>query len=500
MKMNSKLISLFWLIGIIFMVNLLSRDFFIRLDTTEDGIYTLSRATKDILNNLEEPVTVSAYFTKGLPPQYGKTLTDFEDLLKEYSTRSGGMVNFEFFNPNEDEQLEQQAVQSGIQPLLINAREKDEVVQKKAFMGATITQGDLVDIIPFISPGSPMEYNLTTSIKKVSVAEKPSIGIIQGHGEPGFNQIGQIYQSLSILYDIEEVDLNTTIPTRHRAVLLLNPSDTIMPDEFNVLDGYLSSGGKLAVAFNAVQGNFQSVQGEEVTTGISDWLSSKGLNITKGFLLDASCGSIGVQQRQGFFTVNTQVEFPFFPRVTEFPEHPITQGIDQLIFPFVSPINFVGDSLMKFTPILQSSPKSAIQNLPVYFDVQRNWTASDFPLGSTVFGGVLEGDFGGNGINSQMVVITDGDFPIAEGASNSNADNFNLLVNSIDWLSDDTGLIDLRTKGVASRPIEEMEDGKRSTLKWMNFLLPLALVLVFGLYRNRRNKMIRNKRLQESYI
>ena len=133
--MNSKLISLLWIIGIILMINLLSRDFFVRLDATEDNIYTLSRATRDILNNLEEPVTVSAYFTKDLPPQYGKTLTDFEDLLKEYSTRSGGLVNYEFFNPNESEELEQQAVQNGIQPLLINAREKDEVVQKKSIYG-----------------------------------------------------------------------------------------------------------------------------------------------------------------------------------------------------------------------------------------------------------------------------------------------------------------------------------------------------------------------------
>jgi gliding-associated putative ABC transporter substrate-binding component GldG len=488
-----------WIIGIIFMINLLSRDFFVRMDATEDNMYTLSPATKNILNNLEEPVTVSAYFTKGLPPQYNKTLTDFEDLLKEYSTRSGGLVNYEFFNPNENEELEQQAVQNGIQPLLINAREKDEVVQKKAYMGATITQGEQVDLIPFISPGSPMEYNLTTSIKKVSVAEKPSIGIVQGHGEPAFNQIGQIYQSLSILYDIEEVKLDNPIPTRLRTVLLLNPVDSILDEAFNILDQYLESGGKLCIAFNAVQGNFQTVQGEAVNNGVSGWLASKGVNVTNGFVLDASCGSIGVQQKQGFFTVNSQVEFPYFPRVTSFPEHPITQGIDQIVFPFASPINFSGDSLLRFTSILETSANSAIQNLPVYFDVQRKWNSSDFPMGATTLGAVIEGDFGNNGINAQMVVFTDGDFPIAEGASKANADNFNLLVNAIDWLSDDTGLIDLRTKGVASRPIEEIEDGKKSTLKWLNFLLPLALVLAFGLYRNRKNKIIRNRRMQESY-
>jgi len=73
------------------------------------------------------------------------------------------------------------------------------------------------------------------------------------------------------------------------------------------------------------------------------------------------------------------------------------------------------------------------------------------------------------------------------------------MVNSIDWLSDDTGLIDLRTKGVASRPIEEIEEGQRSFYKWMNFLLPIALIIFYGIYRMQRKRSIRSKRMQERY-
>ena len=498
--MNKNLTTILWTIGIIVMVNLLSRQFFFRFDTTKDKTYTLSKATKDILSDLDEPITVSAYFTSSLPPQYSKTIADFRDLLTEYSTRSRGMVNYEFFDPNEDPMVEQEAVQNGIQPLLINVREKDEVVQKKAFMGAILTLGESREIMPFVAPGGPMEYELTTSIKKLSIADKPTIGFVSGHGEPPVAQLGQVYNALSVLYGVESVDLSEDIPTRHRVVILLNPIDSLTNDEFEKLDNYLENGGKLCIAYNSVTGNFQTVQGEAINTGVGTWLNTKGINIPASFVLDASCSSIGVQQRQGFFNITSQVQFPYFPLVNKFEEHPITQGLDQIGFQFVSPVEFTPQGDLSFTPIVKSSENSAIQPLPVFFDVQRRWTDTDFPVGSVTIAGVVEGDFGGNGVTSQMVIFSDGDFPMGQGGGGSNADNFSLLVNSIDWLADDTGLIDLRTKGVVSRPIEELEDGRKSFLKWLNFGLPLALVAALGMVRHQQRRNIRMKRMSERYV
>jgi hypothetical protein len=74
------------------------------------------------------------------------------------------------------------------------------------------------------------------------------------------------------------------------------------------------------------------------------------------------------------------------------------------------------------------------------------------------------------------------------------------MVNSIDWLSDDTGLIELRTKGVSSRPIDELEDGRRSFLKYLNFLLPIALILVYGFIRGQKSKNMRLRRMQERWV
>ena len=69
--------------GIVLLLNVLSRQLFFRIDLTEGKQYTLSNATKNILRNLEDPVTVKAYFSKDLPANVAKTKKDFQEMLVE---------------------------------------------------------------------------------------------------------------------------------------------------------------------------------------------------------------------------------------------------------------------------------------------------------------------------------------------------------------------------------------------------------------------------------
>ena len=497
--MKKSTISILLIAGILLLINVLSKEFFFRIDTTADGLYTLSEATKNVLNELEEPITVNGYFTADLPPQYSKNLDDFKDILKEYNRRSGGMVNYEFVDPNESPEKEQEAAQNGIQPLLINVREKDELTQKRAFMGAVLKAGEAQEILPFIEPEGPMEYQLTKAIKKLSVLDKSAIGLITGHGELSTSEISEIYQELSVLYDIETIDLTSGgIPLRLKTVVMLRPQDSIPDDHFSILDNYLGNGGNVCIAVNAVDGNFQTAQGSESRNRVSEWLSAKGISLKKDFVMDAQCGMISVQQQQRNFSFQSQVQFPYFPAVSQFVEHPITKGIDQVVFPFASSIENTGTNTL--TPIVTTSNRTRSENPPVYFDVQRKWRESDFPEGTKTIGAIIEGDLVGTGSSGKIVLYSDADFVISQGRGRkTNADNFSLLVNSVDWLSDDTGLIDLRTKGVASRPIEEMEESKTTMYKWGNFSVPIILVLLLGVYRNQRNRNIKIKRMMTRY-
>ncbi len=487
------------IVGILLFLNLLSREFFFRIDATKDKQYTLSNATKDILKNQDEPVSITAYFTKNLPAQYAKNYTDLRDLLIEYNTRSKGMVDYEFLDPNSDPELEQEAAQNGISPLLINVREKDEVAQKKAFMGAIVSSGEQTDVINYFPPGGAVEYQLTTAMKKVVAIEKPTIGIAQGYGCTPYQNLQDLTRSLSILYNVTPVNLDPEeiINPANKCIVIINPSDTIPGGVFSRLDEYMSTGGNVAVAYNNVTGDFQSMQGSEVHTGISTWLSSKGLTVNKDFVIDASAASVTVQQRQGFFTVNSQVEFPYFPMVKSFGDHPITKGIEQVAFQMASSMSFNPDGDYDFTPIVSTSNKSGVRPAPTFFNIEQQWRQSDFTSGSQTIGGVLTDP--NNDIAGEVVVFSDADFVLGAQSRGQTPDNISLFSNAVDYLSDDTGLIDLRTKGVASRPIKEMEEAQITTTKWVNFLLPILLVIIVGIIRYQRNQRQRLRRMAQNF-
>ncbi len=497
---NNRSVSILLIAAIVILINILGNRYFVRLDLTKDKQYTLSNATKNILKDLEDPITVTAYFSDELPPDIQKTKQDFREMLTEYATRSKQMVNYEFINPSEDPQLEQQLLQQGIQPVMINVREKDQMKQQKAYLAATINLGEQQEVIPFIQPGAGMEYSLTTNIKKLAASDKPYVGLIAGHGEPAVNELSQLYQSLAVLYNVETINLTTepTIADRYATIIWIRPTDTIPPTSFDKVDGFLRRGGNLLIAFNKVDGDFSTSQGKSVNIGMSLWLRNKNIEVEDAFVIDASCGQVTVQQRQGAFTFNTPVQFPYLPLVNQFKGHPITEGLEQVILQFVSPVRFLGDSTKVFTSFLESSEKAGIARNPVFFDVQRQWTENDFPMSNISVAGLVEGTFGGSS-PSKLIVFGDGDFPIS-GQRGTSPDNISLLSNAVDFLSDDTGLVELRTKGAVTRPIKDLEDGKRNFYKYLNFLAPILLIIIYGFIRSQQKRNLRLKRREQSYV
>ncbi len=256
----------------------------------------------------------------------------------------------------------------------------------------------------------------------------------------------------------------------------------------------------LFIAMNRVKGDFTTVQGTSLETGLETWLSNKGLMVENNFVVDASCGKISV--RQGNFPFPVQINFPYFPAISKFADHPITKGLEQIMFPFASSITYTGDTSNYFLPLAMTSDKSGTLSTPLYFDVQKKWSGNDFPLKGITVGALLQGNLVGNQ-HQALSVFSNGQFPVngeGQNAQQIAPDNVNLMVNSIDWLSDDTGLIDLRTKGVTSRPLDQIEDGRKLFLKWLNFLLPLFLILIYGIIRMQRRRNLRVKRMQEGYI
>lgn len=501
---NKLYISILLVAAIVVIANLISQNFFLRLDFSQNGQYTLSKATKDLLKNLPEPVTVKAYFSEDLPPYIEKVKKDFKEMLIEYHNRSKGMLVYEFINPGEKESLEQDAVQSGIQPVMINVTQKDQEKQVKAYLGAVISMGERKEVIPLIQSGNALEYSISKAIKKLSIKDKPTIGLLQGNGEPTLQEIIQVYNELSVLYNIEPLTITdtTTIPEKMKSIIIIRPKDTIPQRYFTQLDNFLSKGGRLFVAYSRVNANLQTASGAALNTGLENWLKAKGITISDNVVVDASCSAVQVVQKQAGFQMVSNMQFPYIPIIKSFAKHPISGSLEAVVMPFASSLEFSGDNSKKFTALAFTSDKSGVEMLPVYFNLQRQWTDADFLKKNVIVAATVEGKFAGD-IESKMVVIGDGDF-IVNGNQNQsqqlNPDNINLMANSIDWLSDDTGLIGLRTKSVTARPIEQLSDATRATLKWLNFLLPIFLVIAYGFFRAQMNRNKRIKRMEESYV
>ena len=488
------------IVGIVVLVNILASDFSVRFDVTEDKRYTLSDATRNIITNLNQPVTITAYFSEELPQRISKTKENFRDLLIEYSQRSDGMVNYEFINPSEDERTEQKIVrQEGIQPAMVNVRKKDQVKQQKVYMGAVIRMGSDKEVLPFIQPGTAMEYNISSNIKKLATTEKPFVGILQGHGEPSLQNLGSARQSMNVLYKVETVELTDTanVLQKYNTLAVLAPTDSFPDNHLQQLDRFLARGGKLFVGLNRVKGDFRRAQGSAVSTGLETWLEEKGIRVNKNFLVDANCQRVSVQQPNSPFQFS--VEFPYLPIVSNFPEHPITKGLEAVSMRFASTLDFVGDTTLNYMPLAKSSKKSGTQSPPLMFNIQKSWNESDFPLSNLTIAAALKGNITGNG-SSEMVVVGDGDFPVTQRNQQGNRDNISFMVNAIDWLSDETGLMDLRTKGITSRPLEQIKDSKKAFLKYFNFLLPMILIIGFGIFRFQHKRILRIKRMEAEYV
>ncbi len=503
MKKGNIILQLLVIVAIIIVANLISNQLYFRLDFTEDNRYTFSEATKNVVKDLDGVVTVKAYFSEDLPAQLLKTKQDFEDQLIEYENQSGGNVVYEFVSPNENEELEQEAQQQGVRPVMINVTESDKVQQMRAYLGAVLKMDDRTEVIPLIQPGTAMEYNLTTAIKKISILDKPKVGLIQGYGAPPLQAFPQLMEQLSVLYDVEPfyISDSTQIPGYYRSLIWMGVNDTINPIEFRKLDQYLNQGGGILVGYSAVQGDMQQgMFSSSGKIGIQSWLSSKGLDLKSNFVVDANCASVTIQQRQGFFTINSQVEFPYFPIVSDFEDHPITGGLESVVFQFASSISFNStDTASSQIPLIYSSDNTDVVEPPAYIDIQKKWTQNDFTADPQILAAGLEGVGGGLG---KLVLVSNGSFCVngtGQQPQQINQDNVSLAANAVDWLSDDTGLIDLRTKGITNRPLDQIEDGTRNLLKYGNVLAPVLLILIYAFVRKSQSNRKRQRWMQGNF-
>lgn len=501
-KRGTSLIALLLALGIGILANLLAQRYKFRIDLTSDKRYTLNHATLDLLQRLPETVTVTAYFTKDLPPEMAVVRQDFMDLLVEYANRSGGKLVFEFVDPGSTPEVAAKVVEEGVRPLLAQTRAKDRSENIQVLMGATVRMADRKAVIPAFQKGPGMEWTLTSALAQLLTVEKPLIGVLQGHQEPSLQALDELAAQLNAQYDVEATAIYDSFPINERftSLLIIDPKDSMPAQHLRRIDEYMAKGHGVVLAYSAIASDFgMAPKAEMRDIGIAPWLSAHGLSIGPGAVVDQQCGQIGVVQA----TVQSPValDFPFYPLISKFGDHPIDHGLDLVMFQFASPVHFIGDTArVRFTQVVSSSTKSGVVNVPLTIVPTKTWADTDFPLGPQTLGAALEPRDSSKG---RLVVFSNGSF--CTGKQNGRTTrlpkgNLDLMVNATDWVTHHTALLSMRGKEKDYRPIKDPGEAARTTLKWLNLLLPPGLVLLYGLMRRQWRRRQRKQRMKPGHV
>ena len=160
---------------VIILINIVGITLFFRVDLTKDKKYSLSKASREVVSTLSDPLTIKVFFTKNLPAPHNNTERYLHDILEEYSATGKNFFNYSFHNvtsekagiaeANKNQQL---AGDYGISPVEIRTVENDELKFKKAYMGLVIIHGDMIETLPAITSTEGLEYKLTTAIQKLN--------------------------------------------------------------------------------------------------------------------------------------------------------------------------------------------------------------------------------------------------------------------------------------------------------------------------------------------
>ncbi|MBI3180780.1 MAG: GldG family protein [Myxococcales bacterium] len=515
--------------GSLVLLNLVSLRTFARFDLTKEGMYTLSKASKDTMASLEDAVTVSAYFTGELPPPYSSNARYVRDLLEEFRAASKGKLSFEFIDPMSQEtekdkeakremkrdifgrvfreptSVEKELSSLGVQPVEIRVVEDDQMQTKRAYMGLVIRHQEQREVIPVVQSVSGLEYDLTSLIRKLTRTKTPVIGILQGHEGPKLEEkLGRLHTVLSQTYAVRPVDLagKDKVEDDIDALWVIGPKTALQANELRAIDQFLMNGKGAAFFLDSLQvslRNFETAQPEHGLTGL---LSSYGVTVGDKLVADVQSAQLNVEERRGFMVVSMPVPFPFIPMLQRLEgDSPISKGLGGVTMPFVTVVSAAASEGRQSSVLARSSPRSWLESKPFNVDPRRDWRSetittngpydlmvqvsgklrSHFAAEATTSGSASQPVLAESQGEARLLVVGGSSFLWDEFLSRPNQA---LAANIADWLLLDPALLAMRNRGLSGAPLKpEVSDGTRNGVKFGNALgVPLALV-GFGLLR-----------------
>ncbi|MBO4586334.1 MAG: gliding motility-associated ABC transporter substrate-binding protein GldG [Bacteroidales bacterium] len=386
-----------------------------------------------------------------------------------------------------------------------------------------------------------LEYVLTSSIRSLSHGKRQSIGFLQGQGELSGGVLYDIQRALQEFYSLEYVTIDGQIQslTAHHQngkdssyrfvnkfdlLIVAKPTEAFSEKDLFILDQYVMYGGKVLWLIDPLNAEMDSLasRGMMLSTryplGLDEMLFTYGVRINPNVLMDIRCRPIPLPV--GIVGDKPQYRFCpwfYFPEIVPLSEHPIVRNLDLVKTDFVSSIDLIDNDIKK-TVLLTTSEYTRVKNAPAMIDLndakvepdQRLYNKSHLPIAV-----LLEGEFKSPWRNrltpeileaesigyrekskpTKMIVISDGDiiknrfdadkefaYPVGyDSYTRTLYANKELLLNAVNYLVGDDGLMDSRSRNITLRKLDENKvREKKGFYQMLNIALPLLLLALAG--------------------
>jgi len=388
-----------------------------------------------------------------------------------------------------------------------------------------------------------LEFNLANAIQKLSISNKPKVAFIEGHGELSLLETADIAYSLQEYYSVERISIdgklnslnerkeseigNIVVRNKFDAIIIAKPDSTFSEKDKFIIDQYIMRGGNVLWLVDPVFASMDSIEFSSSTVGIineinlNDQLFHYGVRLNTNLVMDLSALPIPI--RTGEIGGSPQIDFfPwfYFPLLNPVGDHPIVKNLNAIKTEFIGSIDTVDVPGIKKSILLTSSQYSRTVNTPVYISLdilqkepdRRQYTTSNIPVAVLLEGEfeslfnnrvpptILESeeiDFLPKSKPGKMIIIADGDviknqigksegrrvpYPLGyDRYTNQTFGNKEFILNAINYLIDDDGLISIRSRELTLRLLDrtKITEG-RVFWQVINTVLPVVVILILG--------------------
>jgi len=445
----------------------------------------------------------------------------------------------------ERDQIMQSFLDRGLTPLNVTVDDKGKQTQEVVFPWAVVTYNNKSSKVPLlknmmgastaekvVSSVQHLEYAFANAFNTVSKSKEKKVAIIKGNGELHDLLIADFVKSVRENYYIGTFTLDSVVKNpnntlkylkKYDLAVIAKPTEAFSDAEKQVLDQFIMSGGKTIWLLDQVNMDMDSLYTDTGSNlayprdlNLNDMLFKYGVRIKPDLIKDIQAAPIALATgKQGNATQYTQYPWLFSPAVYPDGKNPIVTNLDVLKFEFANPIELLKNDIKK-TVLLHSSKYSKLVGTP--FEVNLNMVGdrpepNDFPpnVGTIPVAVLMEGKFHSVyenrvlpfkeptftpiGKANKMIVISDGDMirnqfdknfqPLELGYdkwTNNMYANKEFLLNCVNYLLDDNGLINIRSKEVDLPILDKEKVHERYTFSQIITVgLPIVLLAIFGL-------------------